>query len=505
MKSKHYLKVISIVSALLLSGCGSKPSNNTESKENEYSSNEVVNSSNESIVSSELIKSEEPVISSEPERSSEESSDIPAGFQNNVYYTFDLSLTEAEDKEMTIEVNFNSDYFFGNSTVYNPALAKYALVFSMATGSKDDLKVLCESSGSFALDDTSYSMDHYKVKFGVAMWEYNGYNTFFVGFRGFNYGIEWKNNFELGSEDNHSGFTESLDRIKGRLLGSIKRSGDPAKTKVILTGYSRGGAIANMAAHYLMTNDEFKISQENLQAYTFEAPACLAEENAVAYPNVFNFVNSCDIITNVPPACYGLKRCGIDVELYDDDIDSIIRVFDDRIALPAFKQIQINSERTLENDTQVKDYVLNSIFNSTFDGSKAANTREQYVENYETGMSNIVGYLFALTAESRAAFLSSLKTMDMLQIFGILYDASGVGFADYLKTYLDQDNIEYDYDELVSYSAAFVKAISSIFAETLFMYIGENGSSVQRLIDMHYPEITLSLLNHYNIVNRYHD
>ena len=69
----------------------------------------MVNSSNESIVSSELINSEEAVISSEPERSSEESSDIPGGFKNNLYYTFDLSLTEAEDKEMTIEANFNRD------------------------------------------------------------------------------------------------------------------------------------------------------------------------------------------------------------------------------------------------------------------------------------------------------------------------------------------------------------------------------------------------------------
>lgn len=87
---------------------------------------------------------------------------------------------------------------------------------------------------------------------------------------------------------------------------------------ILVTGHSMGAAIANILASYLNET----MDPGNIYAYTFATPRTVNEavsgNQAVNYPNIFNILNSNDVVTYVPltitlPAVNYWKRHGIDL------------------------------------------------------------------------------------------------------------------------------------------------------------------------------------------------
>ncbi len=133
-----------------------------------------------------------------------------------------------------------------------------------------------------------------------------------------------------------------------------------------------------------------------------------------------------------------------------------------------------------------------------------ANTREQYVDNYQAGLSNMIGYAFALKEETRASLITDLQGLG-LSALTIIADESGAELMKYFKTYLDRDEIEYNEDTLQEDCAILTKGIQQLFLKILLLYLNEETKdSLVRLIDMHYPETTYVLLKnaHQNILNK---
>lgn len=111
---------------------------------------------------------------------------------------------------------------------------------------------------------------------------------------------EWYSNFDLCSfddihSDEHHGFIKATDRIMETLDEVFCNK---SNIKFLITGHSRGGAVANIAAKKLSCQRSYT-KKENVYCYTFAAPN-VSKNADVNLKNIFNFVNADDIITAIP-------------------------------------------------------------------------------------------------------------------------------------------------------------------------------------------------------------
>ena len=158
-----------------------------------------------------------------------------------------------------------------------------------------------------------------------------------VAVRGAGYMWEWGGNFNVGNQGNHSGFTLARNGVLARLNDYIaeNKAGFQSKIKLLVTGYSRAGATANLtaaalddmirsSAHTDLCSQFYDIligkhgfSQSDLYAYTFEAPLCSIDKNTktARYQNIFNIVNPIDIVPKLAPTAWGFSRYGTDCYL----------------------------------------------------------------------------------------------------------------------------------------------------------------------------------------------
>ena len=152
-----------------------------------------------------------------------------------------------------------------------------------------------------------------------------------VSIRG-SYGSEWLSNLKLApeggahessSEDafdalEHGGYASAAEEVSAELnrwIAESRRGG--AKAAVLLTGHSRGGAIANLVAAELDDADAGERSSRapDVYAYTFASPATTLSNTAhdARYGNIFNIVNPADIMPYLPLRSWGYERYGVNL------------------------------------------------------------------------------------------------------------------------------------------------------------------------------------------------
>ena len=137
--------------------------------------------------------------------------------------------------------------------------------------------------------------------------------------RGGNYKDEWASNFTLGNGIDHEGFRAAADKVSGEVSEYLLKIPSEKKVSVLLTGYSRGAAVANLAAadlDFLSEAGELgNIRPENIYAYCFECPmnskAPDDSEKSKVCNNIFSFVNEIDAVTKVAPGRWGYRRYGV--------------------------------------------------------------------------------------------------------------------------------------------------------------------------------------------------
>lgn len=169
-----------------------------------------------------------------------------------------------------------------------------------------------------------------------------------VSVRG-SYGSEWLSNFNLGAGEaaaaaealadershDHTGYQVAALEILGELDAWVDEAdARGAEVSVLLTGHSRGGAVAGLLAAMLDdraaagTGEDARTeadaaAQAPMQraprvfAYTFASPRTTlnARGNDARYGNIFNIVNPADLVTNLPLESWGYVRYGVDVPL----------------------------------------------------------------------------------------------------------------------------------------------------------------------------------------------
>jgi hypothetical protein len=229
--------------------------------------------------------------------------------------------------------------------------------------------------------------------------------------------------------------------------------------------------------------------------YTFEAPAALEREKCLQYENVHNIVNKNDLVANVPPVTYYLGKCGVNYQIYDENVASIVKEFDEELIIPEI--VPIETGESLDTDEKILQYVLDGIFNNTInpsdeDNNWSANTRKDYVNNYQSSISYLVAAIFLFKDSTRSQLLDDLSALG-LSAMSTLMDAQA--FHDFIKKYLEMDNLTYDDEELMKACQDVPKATEHLFVKVLLIYGSETyRQDLMRLIDMHFPEVTYALL-----------
>ncbi|MBQ6731001.1 MAG: hypothetical protein IJR08_03735 [Bacilli bacterium] len=485
MKNKYFLPIILLVSTFIVSGCGNNQPRSSDSGDDS---------------SSLSPSSTEPSESSSSSSSSGSSEDIP-GKDDGIIVEMDPMIKSGEDvKPYQLSFQYEDDYFNSSAKTYNEDLSMLSFGAAVATATKERGTKFFTDLSFENITPYSYDVDPTKDSIGyfLAHKTIGDYELVTAAFRGFNYGLEWTNNFIIGKTGDHEGFNARGEEVYQELQSYINTYAKNKSLKLWINGYSRGGAISNVLSSLIFRNNKINVEQDNMFVYTFEAPASLSEENAVAYENVHNITNKADIIASIPPESYGLKRCGVDYEIYDANLSTLLKQFDEAIDHPEFVPMEESLlGQEMKDDCDLHDWVLNSVFNveeTSEDKTVYANTREQYVDNYQEGLSSAIGYVFGMKEATRDEVLTAIKDLGF-GVLGLLGDQTGKELADFIKPYLTKDGIAFEEEKLQSDCAVLVKAIGTLFLKTLMMYMMDDYSSnLTRLISMHYSETVYVLL-----------
>lgn len=198
-------------------------------------------------------------------------------------------------------------------------------LFSNQTVAEPGVTVEVPSYDTDVNDTTAYYFAHKKV---------NDTEVIILSIRGTNGSFkEWSSNFEVGCDskeyydktgehpdwlrkENHKGFDVAATRVLKAFESYVKNNVDPkAKKCVLVTGHSRGAAVANIVGKELEDNKDYKSF-----TYTFAAPNSTTSPSAKNYKTIFNIVNSDDLVAFLPTEGQGFTKYGIIKEVSVEDL-----------------------------------------------------------------------------------------------------------------------------------------------------------------------------------------
>ena len=397
-----------------------------------------------------------------------------------------------------VTINYADTYFDKSSAIFNKDLATLLMACSFTSNDLDEYNsLLGQADYSLTYKSSDYEVEPTQDTLGYTFSKKSLENKdiILVCVRGINYKSEFANNMEIGESGNHVGFERSTNRVYNDLVSYINENEQNKDVSLILTGYSRGGCVANMLADKIMKNEDIKVEKNDLYTYTFMAPRAIHKSNVVAYPNVFNIVNSGELVTSIVPADYNLYRCGIDLDIYSKDADEIVKGFDDKITLHPF-----TSSSDYKNEEEIIRYVLKAVVDSTkvdetgkSEDEIKDEMRKNFCDYYQTAMMFMIRAFYTLKPET----VEKIKN-DILggsKIFDLLSEDTTYTL---LKGYLDEDGMEYDDAELRVVSKQLSNFVMKVGISLVGVLMSDSAKdSLLRTIDFHYPEITYSLFANY--------
>ncbi|MDO4563751.1 MAG: lipase family protein, partial [Clostridia bacterium] len=208
-------------------------------------------------------------------------------------------------------------YFTFASEVYNHEDARAAIEFALAAyGGDEAITAKLQEFGYDTICTYNYD-DSYNENSSAFALALHGREAVLVicGTRS----EEWLGNFNIGDNeitDTHYSFSAAADEV---LLKTEKYLEEHATIpeKLIVTGHSRGAAVANLVAARMDDGKCDGVTRDTLCAYTYATPTVTLtdETNSERYNNIFNIVNTEDLVTLVPLPRWGYKRYGIDIFL----------------------------------------------------------------------------------------------------------------------------------------------------------------------------------------------
>ncbi|MDR1641775.1 MAG: hypothetical protein LBT59_18945 [Clostridiales bacterium] len=340
--------------------------------------------------------------------------------------------TEPKQRDFSEKYYYDDSYFAVPSSQYNVQLATMSLCYELSAWNSNESGRDAYSNGEDDYTNKSVNaqnllkgmgfsgiavnkwftqkpeMDSIGVIAGSKEVKYDGagYTLIAVAIRGGNYESEWASNLTLGKQGDHQGFSEAKTNVLEFLKAYVSRYGISGNIKVWLTGYSRGGAVANLVGAAL--NDSFKLGnvtlgKDNTYVYTFEAPKGTVSENAksASYNNIFNILNYNDLVPYVTMEGWGFKRYGNDIFMPDTitygDYKENLEYYSKFQSYPQSKVPSLAPFKRIAFEISADGKLTNKSLPST---SKDYKLQPQFVKDISAGLANDVFVSRASYAES---------------------------------------------------------------------------------------------------------
>lgn len=395
------------------------------------------------------------------------------------------------------------------ATEFNRELALLSFDGARETASKEDAEIFAtermhfdtvQASPDYESDPTPDSIG-YVFSHGAV----GDYELIAVMIRGFDYGAEWAGNFHMGKTDDHEGFSRAAEKVYAGLKDYISAHFADKPLKLWISGYSRAGAVANVLSQRILSRDDIDVTQENMFVYTIEAPQGLTEAHAEAYPNVFNIINSADIVPAIAPNAYGLRRCGIDKDIYRSDIDELMQKAEHPI--PAFVPVSEDDAIWFFKADTEQEFVsglLERLMEHPLVVYPGFGDRESYAETVEDSLCYIIELATSLSSDDRQEligafkeFLNNLFSTKEDDFIAALNSAVMQNNAFYIKVMeiLSRNDIPYESGRL---QRAFWTTIQLVLSKIdLISGCTIYADNLKRLSEMHNPTLIRTLLEQY--------
>lgn len=325
-------------------------------------------------------------------------------------------------------------------------------------------------------DRTLYFFAHKKI---------NDRNMVLVSIRGSDYKEEWISNFNIGATGDVNGFAIPANGVIDNLKEYMNKYNLEDNPKIWVTGYSRGGGIANILGKYIYNDPYFMMEEGDNDLYvnTYEAPKSSLQDNK-NYPFIINIVNKDDVIPK--NYLFNFVRLG-KTHVIDDymdkqkveeyaakmDYDTPIPTFTPKKLNPLGPDYIVNDYDSSLTKEELMDMVLKLIY---VDTSSLPNkekyidlsTREKYVENYQYTLSRIIYRVFNTSKESISLLkdyfisnaLSLLTTVNKL----VLDDATPDDYKSFFSEVLTAGQIDMPDEELTKICEQLCPVIKAMVA-----------------------------------------
>lgn len=435
-------------------------------------------------------------------------------------------LTEGEPYEF--DFKYDSDYFSQDNTVRNDKLANFAFAFASNSGSVDRFTKVYKNAGfdtAFTISSDYETITDNSIGYAFGYKEIDDNYVVVLTIRGEDYGNEWASNLSLTSDDesyttsNHYGFDLSAYKVLDGFTKWARRDNSltDKPIKMLITGYSRGGAVADLVAKKLIDTKPFdNIALTDIYTYTFEAPASAAKDGYEAenYKSIFNYINGDDLIINIPPRAYGFIRPGVEIKLnkettnYNQFVTDELAKLDPANEISPFTETELFTAVNVHSYEDLINYLLDSITRevSADDLSKGVvsfATLEDYKNNLQEPLTNTFKFIFNneeianILKENMFSLMGALGT---LQVMDETYDQDALYTS--VKSLFDSKSVSYDDTKLKSTCKALQMILRTFyldqyakFGDTASSYLLFALLSAMNIIKYHYLETEYVLVN----------
>ena len=241
-----------------------------------------------------------------------------------------------------------------------------------------------------------------------------------------------------------------------------------------------------------------------MDVYTLEAPQGLSKEHALPYPNVFNIVNSADVFTYLAPQAYDLYRCGIDIDIQNQNVDEWLKEGGEE--LPAFVPVQddvILPTVTADSEQEFIAVLLSELMKELPEGYPSFVTRAMYAETVQDSLCYLLELYMKMNGDDRDSLIESCKGLfatllsdeDITLSSSVQMVLHSTSLYSKLLAVLTNGNVAYN-DTMLQQS--FMTAIQLVMTRyEIITFCMNHADNCKRMLAMHEPNVTKLLLEHY--------
>ena len=194
----------------------------------------------------------------------------------------------------------------------------------------------------------------------------------------------------------HKGFALASLRLKEKFDDYVTEHEVSGSEKIVLlTGHSRGAAIANILGKVYEDDSDWTSF-----AYGFATPRTTTASNASEYKTIFNIVNTDDLVTELPLKNWGFTRYGTDKaasisSTYLSEWKKILPLASDYVSANGEDTSYLDNVASNRADLYKLDdasAVQYNTFSQTFDTEDKANEMLAYLQKYGFGIASYDPY-----------------------------------------------------------------------------------------------------------------